>query len=323
MQDTTGDKISDNFNRNKLSFSIVILTYNRPGPLNNLLSHLAKLDKSVEVIVVDNNSDTPLENIEHIYPFVKLIKLEKNIGIAGRNIGIREASGSIIITLDDDIIGITNYEIDYLNKILIKGDIGAICFKVVDEYSNNIRDWCHHRKKEEYQNQTFITTEITEGAVAFRKEIVLKAGLYPEEFFISHEGPDLAFRIMNLGYKVIYDPNITVSHSRSSLGRPSWRRYYYDTRNLIWLVIRNYPFFPGLRRLSIGIIAIAIYALRDGFFYYWIKGFYDGIKGSPTAVKNRIILTDQARIWLNDIEKYRPGIFYMIRLRFFRKKIDL
>jgi len=308
---------------NKLTASVVILTYNRPEPLSKLLSHLENLNHdSVEVIVVDNNSSPPINGIHDIYPFAKFITLEDNLGIGGRNVGIKNASAPIIITIDDDIIGIDSNDINVLVNIFSDKSIGAVCFKVLNEHNDDIVDWCHHRKIELYHNESFNTAEITEGAVAFRKEIIEEAGLYPGEFFISHEGPDLAFRIMNLGYKVIYDPRIAVRHSRSELARPSWRRYYYDSRNLLWLVVRNYPLVSGSRRLSIGIISLAIYSVRDGFFRFWLKGVYDGIKGIPDALSNRIMLTDPARAMLKDIEKNRPGLLYMIKRRMFKSKIE-
>lgn len=304
--------------------SIVILTYNRPEILSALLRDIEPIAEELcDVIVVDNNSDASVFEFTRAFDFVQLIELPENIGVGGRNHGIMAASGEIVITLDDDVGGITREEIHEIRKILNQNDIAGVCFKVIDAETSEVIDWGHHRKKEEFCNTTFITDDISEGAVAFRRDIVIKAGLYPEEYFISHEGPDLALRIMNLGYKILYSPEITVLHSHSALGRTSWRRYYYDTRNLIWLIVRNYPFFMGLKALFLGLAAMAVYSLRDRYFLYWVKGIFDAVRNIRWAIDTRITMSEHTRDIFREIDKYRPGLFYMIRTRIFKGKFGI
>lgn len=313
-----------NKNETVPAVSLVILTFNRSKLLRKLLESLSEITyKSFEVIVVDNHSEDSVEWIVDLYEFARLIQMDKNLGVAGRNRGIEAAHGDIIITLDDDVSGITDADIKQLITIFQDASIGAVCFKVLDEETGQIINWCHHRKQEEYSERSFITEEITEGAVAFRSEALELSGLYPEEFFISHEGPDLALRIMNGGYKVIYIPDIIVRHSHSTLGRASWRRYYYDTRNQLWLVLRNYPLLMGVKSLTIGLGAMAIYALRDGFFRYWLKGIMDGIKGSKRALEQRSPMGIQTHRLLKEMAKYRPGIWYMVKKRFLDRGVRI
>ena len=53
---------------------------------------------------MDNDSNDGTSSLIEIeYPEVILIRLSKNIGCAGRNEGIKRASGDIIITFDDDV----------------------------------------------------------------------------------------------------------------------------------------------------------------------------------------------------------------------------
>lgn len=308
----------------RIKVSLVILTYNRPTLLKKQLICVASINyRPFDVVVVDNNSDQPVTDIVNEYQFVRLIQMEANLGVAGRNRGIEAAEGDIVITLDDDVHGISDSDINTLITLFQNSSIGAVCFKVMDAETNAIINWCHHRKQEEFSEKTFLTEEITEGAVAFRKSVLGQAGLYPEEFFISHEGPDLALRIMNCGYRVIYTPDIVVHHSHSSIGRPGWRRYYYDTRNLIWLVLRNYPFLPGLKRLVVGLGAMAIYALRDGYFWYWLKGIFDGIKGGRWALAGRSPMTSHTRTLLNEIAEFRPGFWYMVEQRLLKRGVEI
>jgi GT2 family glycosyltransferase len=304
--------------------SLVILTYNRPHLIARQLERFAQISyPEFELIIVDNHSEQPLADMVKPYPFARLLRMEENLGVAGRNRGMAVARGEIVITLDDDVTGITDQDINRIVSLFSNATTGAVCFKVLDEETGEVINWCHHRKLELYCDQAFITDEISEGAVAFRRTAVLQAGLYPEEFFISHEGPDLALRIMNCGYDVIYNPAISVLHSHAVAGRPGWRRYYYDTRNLIWLVLRNHQFLRGARKLGIGLGSMLVYSLRDGFLRYWFKGVVDGVMGSKKMLSQRIPVTCRTQKILREIDRFRPGMWYMLKKRLLKKKVRI
>ena len=205
-----------------LSVSAIVLTYNRHDLAVALVRELQTLgDVLHEIILVDNKSSRPvrLEPDAAAAVPVQLITLPENIGAAGRNAGIVKATGDIVITLDDDISALSNGGIDTIREIFSDSSIAGVCFKVLDLFTGAQINWCHHYPIESYANRQFPTNEISEGAVAFRRDYVMSAGMYPPSFFISHEGTDLAFRLWNRGYKLIYDPRITVLHSTAEAGR--------------------------------------------------------------------------------------------------------
>ncbi len=308
-----------------MEISIVILTYNRLSLLRELLRSLSRIKyQPLEIIVVDNRSEEPVGNIiKKEFPNIALLEMTENIGVAARNRGISHASGDIIITLDDDVIGINDDSIANLIEVFADSTIGAVCFKVISSQSNRVTNWCHHYSADDFADKMFLTNEITEGAVAFRKSTLEQSGLYPESFFISHEGPDLAYRIMNKGYHVVYTPKVTVRHYHSKIARKNWRRYYFDTRNLLWLAVRNYPFFFGLKFVFIGLSAMFVYSLRDGFVKYWAKGLIDGVYGLKTAYRERTPPAKRTIEILKKIEKNRPDFFIMLKKRLFQKEISI
>lgn len=307
-----------------LKLSIVILTYNRGELIQNLLRSLSQIKYTpLEIIVVDNHSDVPVKSfISDKFPAVTVLEMEENIGVGGRNYGIAVATGDIIITLDDDILGVDDAAIKKMISLFLDPVIGAICFKVLDP-DGNISNWCHHYPAESFAEKTFITNEITEGAVCFRKETLELSGPYPDFFFISHEGPDLAYRIMNVGYNVIYSPEIIVTHYHSSIGRTNWRRYYYDTRNQFWLAARNYPLPYAVKSLSIGLTAMLIYSIRDGFFLYWLKGVAGGLIGLRRAYRGRSRPTERTLAIVKEIDRNRPGFISMVKKRLFQKQVRI
>lgn len=306
--------------------TISILTYNRISVLKKLLLELSELKyKSLEVIVVDNCSvDDTQPIVENEFQFVRYFRTLKNIGAEARNIGLKKANGDIIITLDDDISNITDEEIKKLVKIFkAYPQLGAINFKVINLFSENICNWVHHCDPLQYSESEFQTYEITEGAVAFNKKALKDTGYYPEGFFLSHEGPDLSFRLIDNGYDVIYSNAVTVLHSHSDLGRKSWLNYYYDTRNQLWLAVRHFPINHGFKYLLIGLSSMMVYSIRDGFLKYWLKGIYDGIRGIKNSYENRKVLKPETMAIIKHIDEKRPDFFHQIKEKLFNRGIRL
>lgn len=305
-------------------FSVVILTYNRPKYIQQQLDSLSLID-NIEIIIVDNCSDTNYaQEISVLYDNVRVIRLDKNYGAVGRNYGIEEATADYIVTLDDDVWGIENSFLlkarDLFNK---DSDIDCICFHVLDEKSGQTTNWIHHCDKSKFSSLTFETYEISEGAAIFRRSCFLSIGLYPELFFISHEGPDLAFRIINAGKKIIYYPDIKVIHAHALEGRASWRRYYYDTRNLIWLAYRNYNIQLLTTRFPLQLAAMLFYSIRDGYIKYFIKAFYDALKNIGDLKGSRNPISRSAYLKIKAIDKNRPSLFFYIKERVFKKEIKI
>lgn len=306
--------------------SIAILTYNRSSLLIKLIRELLSLTyRPLEIIVVDNHSADGTEKLmKTAFSDVIYIRTDTNLGATARNIGMQRASGEIIITLDDDLRGLTDGDIIKIVKIFkSRRRLGALNFKVLDHKTHQICNWVHHLLPGKYGNQEFITYEITEGAVAFRKSALERTGYYPENFFLSHEGPDLAMRLLDNGFEVIYSPNIEVIHCHSQLGRKSWTNYYYDNRNMLWLAARNLPVSYTIIYLSRGLVSMLVYSLRDGFFYFWIKGLVDGMKGMNEALAQRKVIKKSTLRLIRSIDKKRPNLIYLIKVRFGKKGIRL
>lgn len=306
--------------------SICILTYNRCLLLRKLIFSLKNLEYTpLEIIVVDNHSEDETQNLmDNDFPNIYYIRTRKNIGVGARNLGFKSANNNIIISLDDDVFGINDNSIRFIvDTFRQRQNVGAINFKITDHDTGSLCNWAHHCKIEGYCDREFLTYEITEGAAAFRRTALERAGYYPEYFFLSHEGPDLAFRMIDNDYIVIYSSKVAVIHCHSNLGRKGWTNYYYDTRNQFWLAARNLPFAYAAKYLMRGLASMAFYSARDGYFIYWIKAVVDALKGLNVALKDRKVLSRDTMKLVKDIDKNRPNIFYYIKNRFFNKSVRL
>jgi GT2 family glycosyltransferase len=300
-----------------LSVSICILTYNRCARLRELLEKIGGLTcASIEIIVIDNHSeDKTREMMISDFPYVKYLRTERNIGASARNIAMKAAKGDIIVTLDDDVMGLNGRGLEELvRKFSEDPTVGAVNFRVKNS-EGSVCNWVHHCRHEDFADKEFQTYEITEGAVAFRRKVLEYSGYYPETFFLSHEGPDLAFRIIESGFKVIYIPNVEVMHCFATEGREPWRNYYFDTRNQLWLAVRNFPVIYALVYLGRGLLSMLVYSVRDGYFYYWLKAVVDGIAGLKQVLGERSVLSVATMKSIKMIDSQRPSLVYMIKDR--------
>lgn len=275
--------------------------------------------------MVDNNStDGTGQMVAGEFPWVRYVRTHKNTGVAARNLGLEAASGEIVVTLDDDVLGLDDDGLVAIARLFSDDPaLGAVNFKVTDGSNGEVCNWVHHCLPEDYQNREFLTYEITEGAVAFGKKAVIAAGLYVEYFFISHEGVDLAFRLWDRGYKVIYSPRILVKHYHATENRPKWRRYYFDTRNLFWLVSRNLPVFYGICYLLRGIASMLVYSLRDGYPLRWLGGVKDGIYGLRRALGDRKVMTGRTMGVIRSIDRNRPPFIYLAKKRSLKRGVQI
>lgn len=110
-----------------VDLTIIIPTYNRNEYIVKLLDKLhSQMQNNVEVIVVDDHSDIPLEK-----SWFKYIYLENNSGGASipRNIGLDNAKGKYITFIDADDLVSDDYIQIILNKIKEEWDYCYISWK--------------------------------------------------------------------------------------------------------------------------------------------------------------------------------------------------
>jgi GT2 family glycosyltransferase len=83
-------------------------------------------------------------------------------------------------------------------------------------------------------------TVVSEGAVVVRRRAFEAAGGWPGQFFFFHEGVDLAWRILDAGYRIWYAGDIVALHP-APLARKRGQYRYLSTRNRVWVARRNLP----------------------------------------------------------------------------------
>ena len=264
------------------SFGCVVLTRGlRPAELAAALASLLRQSAVRLDVVVAGNGWPPTGLPEG----VRSVFIERDGGIpAGRNAGAAAARGELLFFLDDDAELVGD---DALARVaaMFTDDprLGAVQLRVEPHGGERrLREWVP-RWGDSDPARSGDVTALWEGAVAVRREAFDRVGGWPAWFGAVHEGVDLAWRLMDAGYRVHYTGDVRVLHPPPPEG-PAGARHsdwlYYGTRNRVWLARQYLP-------LPLGALFVASFALRTAprlrsraRVAQWLRGYRDGIRGA-------------------------------------------
>lgn len=287
-----------------IDLSVVILNYNTKDLTRTCLAtvFVSRLGAhSMEVILCDNGStDGSAEMVKSEFPQVIIIENNKNLGFAaGNNPGIKKARGRYILLLNTDtevpsdtfaaMISFMDNHDDAgaatCKLLLPDGSIDPACHRgfptpwVAFTYLTKLEKLFPHTKLfgEYHQGYKDLSTihEVDCIVGAFfmvRREVVREIGLLDEAYFMYGEDIDWCYRIRQKGWKIFYNPTVTMLHKKKQSGRANILRsrrvtteIYFHTYN--WLFYKKHyaEKYPGILTFMVN----SIYATR----LFFLKNF--------------------------------------------------
>ncbi len=268
-----------------IQLSIITINYNGLKDTCELIETLPLEEKSIEVIVVDNASTQDEASvIEERYPQVKVIRSKKNLGFAGgNNLGIKAAQGKYLFFLNNDTLlkPQTSDLSPLITRLESSPKMGMVCPKIKFSWGNQLIQFAGYtplspitmRNKsigcgetDQGQYDTPHPTPYAHGAAMMvKREVMEKAGLMPECYFLYYEELDWSMMIRRAGYDIWYEPACTIFHKESqTTGQNSPLRTYYITRNRLLFTQRNQQ---GMARYITYLYLIGLVAFRDMLKY--------------------------------------------------------
>lgn len=231
---------------------VVLTQGHRPAELAAALASLGSQRGTELDVVVVGNGWTPTD----LPDGVGAVALAEDRGIAaGRNAGARAVRGELLFFLDDDArLAEPGALLAVAERFAAAPDLGLLQLRVTaSDGGRPPRDWVPRVRVGDPTRSSDVTA-VWEGAVAIRRAAFDAAGGWPEELGRGHEGVDLAWRVMDAGYRVHYVGDIAVLHP-SYATAPHEHSVYFGARNRVWLARRHLP-------LPLGVLYVAAYALR-------------------------------------------------------------
>lgn len=289
--------------------SVVICTYGRPKEVKRLLIELnGQMFKDFEVLVICQGDKKDFEEIKDsvktTYPTKCYYEPVPNLPHA-RNVGIKQASGEVIIFLDDDtkpcdtLIGahIANYS-DSSVGIIGGRTLGKVYEENIPDFKiGAVRKWdgfAHTGFHKDVRREVMHVRGIN---MSMRKGIALEIGGFDERFegTAEYEDMDFCLRVLKKGYKIIFDPTAVVEHFALPIGgcraRSKEEQIYWSYRchSLVFLKNFNKLFYPIL--LAEYVIRIILRSLRwrnPKIIVSAFRGIRDGLKAYLSKPPKRL-----------------------------------
>ncbi|SDK02863.1 glycosyltransferase family 2 protein [Streptomyces indicus] len=272
--------------------AVAIVTMgNRPAEVAALLDSVAKQDVAPDRIVIVGNG-TRLGGFPDLPGELTVVETEENLGCpGGRNVALarlREYGDiDVVVELDDD--GLLT-EADVLRRVrdlyAADGRLGIVGFRIADEHGETQRRHVPRLRAGDPMRRGLVTSFLG-GAHAFSMRMLDEVGDWPAEFFFTHEETDLAWRALDAGWKVLYEPELLLQHPRTS---PARHAVYFrmTARNRVWLARRRLPlplvpvYLGTWTLLTLARTAPALLgpgrATALGGLRAWAGGFAEGVR---------------------------------------------
>lgn len=294
--------------------SVVMLAWNRKQEVEIGLREMQKLNyPNVEMIVVDNgSSDGTAQMVYENFPKTNLVRLHKNTGMTGYNVGLATARGKYVIMLDDD----SHLAPDAISNMVKlweteeNRDVGAMAFRVVNPINGSLVThlWEERLNVAEPGREREITSFAACGA-AVRRDVLDEVGYFDDDFFLYATEDDLSIRIWDAGYKIVYEPRCGSFHRESQLMR-NWKRYGFGFRNATWFNIKHLPLHLIPLMFVRNLFWLVTRSIRFKSFQYFFYGFVGLFKGylqfATPLRKRKVVKTAVAKFCLNDNWITRP-----------------
>lgn len=281
--------------------SIIIPHWNGKEHLDTCLGALRRQHfHDFEAILVDNGStDGSQAYVRAHFPEVRLLELGENRGFTGAcNAGYAATRGEIIVLLNNDTEVTPGWLAAIVDTFARYPEAGSVASKMmlfdrrdhfhaagdyyrVDGLPGNRGVW---QKDVGQYDEAEAVFGACGGAAAYRREMIEEIGFLDDDFYFSCEDVDIAWRAHLAGWQVRYVPDAVVYHKLKATGG-SVTGSYYDGRNFLYLIWKNYPagllrrHWPQVVRAQLAITWDALRAWRGAAARARLRGQLAGLLG--------------------------------------------
>jgi GT2 family glycosyltransferase len=277
--------------------SFIVVTHARAQWLSGAIESIRRQTiNSREIVVVVNGPDPETQQLlRALDSEVCMTVLDGNSGVGGgRNAGIALARGEVLFFLDDDA---ELRDPDTVARLLTHFErdpkLGVVGVLVIDAATGAIERRCIPFRHKRVPQGPTAACYFAGGACAIRRTVFDRVGLYDESLFYGGEELDLSYRLLEAGFRILFDPSVTVLHHAAGRGE-SLAPYFY-ARNRPWVALRHLPLLCCVTH----IVAWWAWSLAQGFrkraMTVALRGMRDCVVGIPSRWGERRPISGQIR----------------------------
>lgn len=100
---------------------------------------------------------------------------------------------------------------------------------------------------------------------------MIRAGLYPEIFYMHYEEVELALRLLDQGDSILHCPELCVLHHASEISSRSYVETFYKPRNQILLTLLSFPILRGVAYIIPRMVYQFMIAVKGGHLNTFFK----------------------------------------------------
>lgn len=289
--------------------SFVVVTHGRSRWLPAALESIRRQTiGNYEIIVVVNGPDPETERIlRDAGSEMRVTVLTENQGVGGgRNAGIMLARGELLFFLDDDaefrdpdaaLRAVTHFE--------QAEDLGVVALLVLNAQTGLVERRCLPFRDKRLPEKLTPASYYAGGACVVRRRVFEQVGLYDESLFYAGEELDLSYRLLEAGFRILFDPSVAVVHYGATGGGESAASYFY-ARNRPWVAMRHLPLDSCVTHCLAWWAWSLARGFRDRKMATAIRGIRDCVAAMPAQWRQRrpvsrrtreFLLSNNGRLW--------------------------
>ena len=266
--------------------TVVIATMDRRDNVLTTLDHLAALPERPPVVLVDNGStDGTADAVREAHPEVVVLEPGRNLGAAGRTLGVQAARTELVAFADDDSWWAPGALARAQEHFARTPRLGLLAARILVGPEGRLDPVCEQMAGSPLPHQSDLPGPpvlgfIACGAVVRRSAYLAVGGFSPVVFFLGEETL-LAQDLAAAGWGVAYVDDVVALHHPGTAG---------DRTGRARLQARNALVSSWLRRpLPVTLRHTAAYARRSGS-PVWRGALLDALRRLPAVVPERRLL---------------------------------
>ncbi len=249
-----------------MDLSVIIVNYNTKKLTMDCIQSVlnSKLNFQYDIFVVDNaSSDGSVEEIKSKFAHVHVISNKENVGFSkANNQAIKASNSRYVLLLNSDTIVNENTLDEMIFFMDEETNVGAVGCEVnlpdgtldkachrgfptpeaslyymlglAKKFPNSAKYNSYHKS---YMNMHEVhDIDCLVGAfMVVRREAFEQVGLLDEEFFMYGEDIDWCYRIKEAGWRIVYNPTVSIVHYKGASSRRKPIKIVYEFHRAMYL----------------------------------------------------------------------------------------